>query len=41
MWFGFGETWHKNHHEDGSLKDHSLGRGVDWTYQLTRLISKK
>ena len=40
MWFGFGETWHKNHHDDPSLVDHSLGQGRDWTYQLCKILSK-
>lgn len=40
MWFGFGETWHKNHHDDPSLTDHSLGKGTDWTYQLCKILSK-
>ena len=40
MWFGFGETWHKNHHDDPSLTDHSLGKGVDWTYEICRILSK-
>jgi stearoyl-CoA desaturase (delta-9 desaturase) len=40
MWFGFGETWHGNHHADASLSDHSLGRGVDWTYEICRILSK-
>ena len=40
MWFGFGETWHKNHHDDPSLVDHSLGQGQDWTYQICKILSK-
>jgi stearoyl-CoA desaturase (delta-9 desaturase) len=40
MWFGWGETWHKNHHDDPSLVDHSLGQGRDWTYQLCKILSK-
>jgi fatty-acid desaturase len=40
MWFGWGETWHKNHHDDPSLIDHSLGQGQDWTYQICKILSK-
>jgi fatty-acid desaturase len=40
MWFGWGETWHKNHHDDPSLVDHSLGQGQDWTYQICKILSK-
>ena len=40
MWFGWGETWHKNHHIDPTLVDHSLNNGIDWTYQLCKLLSK-
>jgi stearoyl-CoA desaturase (delta-9 desaturase) len=40
MWFGFGETWHGNHHADASLSDHSLGQGRDWTYEICRILSK-
>ena len=40
MWFGFGETWHGNHHADTSLRDHSLGQGIDWTYQICKILSK-
>lgn len=41
MWFGWGETWHKNHHLDQSLTDHSLGKGIDWTYQLSKLLANE
>jgi fatty-acid desaturase len=40
QWFAFGETYHKNHHDNASLIDHSLGDGIDWTYQITRLLAK-
>ena len=40
MWFGWGETWHANHHADPSLTDHSLGKGRDWTYELCKILSK-
>jgi stearoyl-CoA desaturase (delta-9 desaturase) len=40
MWFSFGETWHGNHHEDASLIDHAKGNGVDWTYELCKILSK-
>jgi fatty-acid desaturase len=40
MWFGFGETWHGNHHADASLSDHSLGQDRDWTYEICRILSK-
>jgi len=40
MWFGFGETWHKNHHDNPGLVDHSLGKGKDWTYEISKLLSK-
>lgn len=40
MWFGWGETWHANHHADPSLQDHSLGKGRDWTYELCKILSK-
>lgn len=40
MWFVFGETWHKNHHDAAKLADHSLGQGRDWTYELCKLLSK-
>lgn len=39
MWFGWGETWHGNHHVDAGLKDHSLGQGRDWTYELCKILS--
>lgn len=39
MWFGFGETWHKNHHTNQSLSNHGLGQGIDWTYELSMLLS--
>lgn len=40
MWFGWGETWHKNHHDNAALVDHSLGQGRDWTYEICRILSK-
>ena len=41
MWFGFGETWHRNHHINPTLVDHSLGKGRDWTYEICRILSKR
>ena len=40
MWFGWGETWHKNHHDDASLVNHAPIGKIDYTYQLTRLLAK-
>jgi len=40
MWFSFGETWHKNHHADPKLENHADPGGIDWTYQMTRLLKK-
>jgi len=40
MWFGFGETWHGNHHANPQWDDHASDGGIDWTYQLTRLLRK-
>ena len=40
QWFAFGETFHKNHHENPALVDHSLGKGIDWTYHISRVLSK-
>lgn len=40
MWFGWGETWHKNHHDDASLVNHAPVGKIDYTYQLTRLLAK-
>tara|TARA_R110000822_G_scaffold79502_2_gene190087 strand:- start:7218 stop:7943 length:726 start_codon:yes stop_codon:yes gene_type:complete len=40
MWFGWGETWHKNHHDDPGLLDHGQGKGIDLTYQISRILSR-
>lgn len=40
MWFSFGETWHKNHHHNPALDDHSDPGDIDWTYQMTKLLRK-
>jgi len=42
QWFAFGEAYHKNHHEDPSLANHSSDpKLTDWTYVLGNLLSKK
>lgn len=41
MWFGWGETWHKNHHDNPGLKDHSMGKGIDWTWKICKILSKR
>jgi hypothetical protein len=40
MWFSFGETWHKNHHDNPSLDIHSDSGERDITYEITRILSK-
>lgn len=40
MWFGWGETWHKNHHDNVKLANHADTGKIDWTYQFSRLLSK-
>ena len=42
QWFSFGEAYHKNHHVDPSLANHSLDpKLTDWTYVLCKLIAVK
>ena len=41
QWFGFAETWHKNHHDFPSLDNHADAGEKDWTYILSRLLAKK
>lgn len=40
MWFGWGETWHKNHHDNPGLEDHSDPGYKDWTYEITKVLRK-
>lgn len=39
-WFGWGETWHANHHANPNWDDHADSGGIDWTYQITRILKK-
>ena len=40
MWYSFGETWHKNHHDNPALDNHADESSIDWTYQITRILKK-
>ena len=40
MWFGFGERWHKNHHNNLALENHSDPGCKDWTYEITKVLRK-
>lgn len=40
QWFGFGEAFHKNHHENPGLANHPDPGCIDWTYQLCKILSK-
>jgi hypothetical protein len=40
MWFGWGETWHKNHHANPALDNHAEPGYKDWTYEITRILRK-
>lgn len=39
QWFGWGEAFHKNHHDDPKLTNHAPVGKVDWTYQMTKWLS--
>jgi len=40
QWFGWGETFHKNHHDNPSLANHSgNSKKKDWTYLLGKWLS--
>lgn len=42
QWFGWGETFHKNHHDHPQLKNHAMeSPDVDWTYHLCKLLAKR
>jgi sn-1 stearoyl-lipid 9-desaturase len=40
QWFTWGESWHKNHHDDATLSNHAPKGKIDWTYQICRILSK-
>lgn len=40
QWFGWGEAWHKNHHDNPTLADHAPKGKIDWTYQVCKILSK-
>ena len=40
MWFGWGETWHKNHHDNPSLANQADKGQIDWSYQICKILSK-
>lgn len=42
MWFGWGETFHGNHHKYPTLKNHSMNsRCPDFTYLICKVLARK